>query len=488
MSRADLYGRPADVNHWVRRKVRAVRQSVRPMNSSSAADAIAHASIIVVACSGGSDSAAALLETRRLAPTAAVIACYVDHGVRPRASIDRDIAAVQAQAAAANARVVVAHLVWHARRAGRSESALRRARYRALREAAMRAGASVIVTGHHAGDVAEWVLIAMLRGSGIDGLASMPELRPVAKGIALARPLLRRSKDVLAKNVRRARLPVSIDETNAQPRYARNLVRSFLAAMSARGASPEKTLARSAALVAEDRMLLDTLVRAELDLARSSGAHDALDVSMLRSLPPAVLRRVVRMIVRDVAGTTADFSLIHCEAIAVAIRERRGGEFHAGKTKVLLSAGLLRVVRGQASHPRRVWGRPLRSAKRMSEAHPTADDDDTNTVRLRAASLPREPKFTIRRSAPGDTCIPSGRRHPVSLARFLAKEGVPREQRATVPLLCVDGRIAAAVGVRVMEPFAPHPGDPAVDVTWHPTALSGHIDSTDIFKMKHSSP
>jgi tRNA(Ile)-lysidine synthase len=455
------------------------------MNPSSAADAIARASIIVVACSGGSDSAAALIETRRLAPNAALIACYVDHGVRPRASIDRDIAAVQAQATAAGARGLIAHLVWHDRSARRSESTLRRARYRALREAAKRAGASVIVTGHHAGDVSEWVLIAMMRGSGIDGLASMPDLRPASNGIALARPLLRDSKDDLAERVRRARLPVSIDETNAQPRYVRNLVRSFLAAVSARGATPEKTLARSAALLAEDRTLLDTLVRAELDRARSSGARDALDASALRSMPPAVLRRVLRMFVREVARTMADFSLIHCESIVLAIRERRGGEFHAGKAKVLLSAGLLRVaVRGQATLAQRVSDAHP-TTKRVSDAHPNTD---MNTIRLRAASLPREPKFTIRRSAPGDTCIPSGRRNPISLARFLAKEGVPREQRASVPLLCVDGRIAAAVGVRVMEPFAPHSGDSSVEVTWHPRALSGHVDSTDIFKMKHSSP
>jgi len=460
------------------------------MNSSSAADAISRAAVIVVACSGGSDSAAALLETRRLASNADVTACYVDHGVRPRASIQRDIDAVRAQAAATGARVLIAHLVWRGVGTGRSESTLRRARYRALRTAAKRVGASLIVTGHHAGDVAEWVLIAMLRGSGIDGLASMPDLRPAAKGISLARPLLRETKYVLEQSVRRSRLPSSVDETNAQPRYSRNLVRSFLAAASARGATPEKTLARSAALLAEDRSLLETLVRAELDRARSPGAHDALDARTLRSMPAALLRRVVRMIVRDVCGTAVDFSLAHCEAIALAIRERRGGQFHAGAVKVLLSAGLLRVaprharvVLGQASLAHPLWGRPLWSAKRVSDAHPNTE----KTVRLRAASLPREPKFTVRRSEPGDTCVPSGRRNPVSLARFLAKEGVPREQRASVPLLCVDGRIAAAVGVRVMEPFAPHAGDVSVDVTWRPSALSGHADSTDIFKMKHSS-
>jgi tRNA(Ile)-lysidine synthase len=447
------------------------------MKSPSAAGAIAIAPIVAVACSGGSDSAAALLETRRLAPRAEVVACYVDHGARPRASIDRDIAAVRAQAHAVGARTLVAHLVWADPGAGASEATLRKARYRALSTMAKRVGASLIVTGHHAGDVAEWVLIAMMRGSGVDGLAVMPELRAVARGVTLVRPLLRESKSDLADAVRREHLPVSIDETNAQPRYARNVVRQFLAACSKGGASPEKTLARSAMLLADDRAALDALVRAELDRARSRGVRDALETRALREMPTAVLRRVVRMIVRDTAGAAIDFSLTHCEAIVRAIRARRGGQFHAGNARVLLSAGLLRVI----AHARR---------SRPSIARPKGSDEigPVHKVRLRAASVPAAPNLTLRHSVPGDTCVPSGRRNPVSLARFLAKEGVPRDQRASVPLLCVDGQIAAAIGIRVMEPFAPSPGEATVDITWRTGNLSGQANSTDIINMKHSSP
>ena len=109
-------------------------------------------------------------------------------------------------------------------------------------------------------------------------------------------------------------------------------------------------------------------------------------------------------------------------------------------------------------------------------------------MRIRAAAMPTSPNLTVRLSAPGDTCIPSGRKHPVSLARFLAKAGVPRDLRASVPLLCIDGRIAAAFGIRVMEPFAPIPGDETVDITWRPGTLSGHTESSDKINMKHSQP
>lgn len=442
------------------------------MKGSTPSGAIASASIIAVACSGGSDSAAALLETRWLAPRADVVACYVDHGVRPRASIDRDIAAVRAQATSVGARTLVAHLRLRTAGAGASEAVLRKARYSALAVMAKRVHASLIVTGHHGGDVAEWVLIAMMRGSGVDGLAVMPESRQIARGITLVRPLLRETKSSLEDAVRRMHLPVSVDETNAQPRYARNLVRTFLAAWSARGATPDRTLARSATLLAEDRAALDTLARTALDSARSRAVRGALRTGVLRTLTPALLRRVVRMIVRDVAGVSLDFSLAHCDAIVLAIRTGRGGEFHAGNAKVVLSAGLLRVT------PFKKW---VSDAQPGAMAHPP-------TVRLRAAAVPASPNFTVRLSVPGDTCVPSGRRNRVSLARFLAKEGVPRDLRASVPLLCIDGQIAAALGVRIMEPFSPVRGEATVDVTWKSAALPGHAEITDIFNMKRSPP
>jgi tRNA(Ile)-lysidine synthase len=465
------------------------------MDELSAAGAIAKAAAIAVACSGGTDSAAALIETRRLAPNADVIACYVDHDVRPRASIERDIAAVRAQAAAAGARTLVAHLRWADASAGASEATLRQARYRAFAAMAKRTGANVVVTGHHSGDSAEWILIAILRGSGVDGVAVMPELRTLADGVMLARPLLRETKSGLADLVRSRGLPSSFDETNAHPRYARTIVREFLTAWTLRGAAPEKTLARSARLLADDRAVLDALVRAELERARSRRVTGALDARALRAMPPAVLRRVVRMMVRDAAGSATDFSLAHCDAIVRAVRARRGGEFHAGKVSVILSAGLLRIRSAD------LYGRPADDKHRHytrsaddKHRHYTRSADDKHrhyrgsdhTVRIRAAAMPASPNLTVRLCIPGDTCIPSGRKHPVSLARFLAKAGVPRDLRASVPLLCVDGRIAAAIGVRVMEPFAPIPGDETVDITWRASTLSGQPESTDSINMKHS--
>jgi hypothetical protein len=77
----------------------------------------------------------------------------------------------------------------------------------------------------------------------------------------------------------------------------------------------------------------------------------------------------------------------------------------------------------------------------------------------------------IRQPRQGDACIPSGRSRPISLARFLGKSGVPTSGRRSVSLLCAGGRIAAVLGLRVMEQFKPKANKPVLEVGWHATDM-----------------
>ena len=83
------------------------------------------------------------------------------------------------------------------------------------------------------------------------------------------------------------------------------------------------------------------------------------------------------------------------------------------------------------------------------------------------AALRAAGDLELRIARAGDRCIPSGRTRAVSLARFLSKSGVPKPLRGTVPVLCAGGRIAAVLGVRVMEPYKPKGKGPQLEVGWH---------------------
>ena len=105
-----------------------------------------------------------------------------------------------------------------------SETVARRARYRWLREVQQRGGARYLVTAHHQDDQTETVLLRVLRGSGLAGLAGIPGR---GRG-GLVRPLLPFAKADLAEYAAARGLAVYDDPANRDPRHARSWVRTEL--------------------------------------------------------------------------------------------------------------------------------------------------------------------------------------------------------------------------------------------------------------------
>ena len=142
---------------------------------------------LVVATSGGPDSVAlaALLAPPASAIGATLELVHANAGLRPSAW--QDEAVVLSLGATLRARVVAISLP-----PGSSDEArLRDERYRALARAARALGATRILTAHHAADQTETVLLALLRGTGPQGLVGMAPERELEPGLQLVRPLLR---------------------------------------------------------------------------------------------------------------------------------------------------------------------------------------------------------------------------------------------------------------------------------------------------------
>jgi tRNA(Ile)-lysidine synthase len=437
---------------------------------------------VVVAASGGADSAAALLLTRAVAPHARLVACYVDHGLRPRASIARDLEAVRAQARASRAEVIVCRLARARGRVavGSPEERARSARYRALEATASRLGAATVISGHQRDDLVETSLLALARGSGIDGIAALRPKRALSKTVALARPLLWATKAECMAFVRAQGLAFSNDETNDDVRIPRNAVRELLERLGRTMPQASRNIARSAALLADDRALLEGMSLAALRQARAQASGE-LSTAALRRLPVSLLRRVVRAAVASIAGLR-DFSFVHCDAIARAIKLGRGGRYHAGPATVVLSSGKL-IVEPKAQAQRQTASvipvdltrlpvtlvtlsgtAELKVARRRSSRNGRALELDFDQLLMAGDVQLRAPRQ-------GDTCIPSGRHRPVSLARFLAKAGVASTRRPNAAVLCAGGRIAAVLGVRVMEPFRAVAGKRVLQAAWRPADI-----------------
>jgi tRNA(Ile)-lysidine synthase len=209
---------------------------------------IAAGSTIVVATSGGPDSVvlAALLDRIGRADGFAVVFGHVNHGTRPSAWQDECVALSLGARLARPVRIAAVNV-------RDDEASLRTARYDALAAIARDCGADAIATAHTAEDQTETVLLALFRGTGLDGLAGMPPRRPLTAGIDLVRPLLRVTRAEIRDELYRLALPYAIDPSNADARYKRNALRGRLDDLRADFPDLDAAVARCAEIVRAER-------------------------------------------------------------------------------------------------------------------------------------------------------------------------------------------------------------------------------------------
>lgn len=253
------------------------RPAVRAAHSAELAPWLARCrfpppgTVVTAAVSGGPDSLALL--TLAQAAGLDVTAVHVDHGLRPGSGDEAAVVGVVAARLGARFRAVRVHLT----PGGDLEARARSARYAAL--------PPDVMTGHTADDVAETMVLNLMRGAGLDGLAAMQPSRPGHPGRPL-RPLLAlRRSDTLAVCAT-AGIEALTDPSNADPHFRRNRVRAEVLPLLAEVAGRDvvAVLARQAALLADDAVLLDEL----------AAAVDPTDAAALTAAPRALARRAVR--------------------------------------------------------------------------------------------------------------------------------------------------------------------------------------------------
>jgi tRNA(Ile)-lysidine synthase len=246
---------------------------------------------VAVALSGGADSAALLhllAAVARDEPRLRLRALHVDHGLQAAAAALRDAAVAAAARCGVSLEVIDARI--EPAPAVGVEAAARAARYAAL--ARVLAPGEVLVTAHHREDQAETLLLQLLRGAGLRGLAAMPELAPLGAG-RLARPLLAVERATLVAYAAEHALPCVDDPMNADPRFDRAYLRHELwPRLVARWPAAATTLARTARHAADAQQLIDAGADRDLQPLARDGA---LAVPGLLALPrvrrDAALRR-----------------------------------------------------------------------------------------------------------------------------------------------------------------------------------------------------
>ncbi len=315
---------------------------------------------VLVAMSGGVDSTVLLhgLHALREPLGLKLSVGHVNHGLRPDA--EQDVEAVRAHARALDLPIALERVEPGRLRRGRAsqarptlQEASRRARYDALHRMAAELGAERIATAHTLDDQAETVLLRLLRGSGPEGLAGIPERSPDGR---VVRPLLGVSRAEVLAFARARRIAWREDPSNASPRFARSRLRTQWLPGLAAAFNPRLLRAVADLAEAQRRELewLERLVDREAE-ARFVEEGDTLriDVKDWEALPEALQRRLARRALRRCGGGR-DVSRTHLLRVSAFLRHGRPG----GRLELPGGRWLVREKGGFRLGPRVLLGSP----------------------------------------------------------------------------------------------------------------------------------
>jgi tRNA(Ile)-lysidine synthase len=330
---------------------RAAREQVRRALSAAAErlpDVFAPGARLVVGYSGGQDSTCLLDGLNRSRLRLDLLAAHVDHALR--ADSARAAEQVEAAAAAIGVSCEVRRVDVAGYRRGLPawsvQQAARAARYQVLASVAHSFDARALLVAHTADDQAETVLLNLLRGSGLSGLAGMaldetlhpgelgPPLAEVSSDIQtarsrLVRPLLNvRRATTLAYCAERG-LSVIEDASNQSRDYARNRVRlDLLPALERFNPAIREVLARTADLASEDAAALDALVANLFGTIASSQQPGTVefDMGLWRAQPRALQRRLLRRAIATLVGGLVDVRAAPVEDALRVLRSKTTGQ------------------------------------------------------------------------------------------------------------------------------------------------------------------
>lgn len=213
---------------------------------------------LVLAVSGGPDSIALMWLVARwrgaLSRGPCLLAVTIDHGLRPESA--REARQVKRLAHALGVPHRTIRWTGEKPKSG-VPAAARAARYRLLATVARQSGASHVLTAHTRDDQAETLLMRLLRGSGINGLAAMAR-ESEREGVLIARPFLNISKAQLIATLRKAGIGYADDPTNRDVSFTRPRIRAVIESLAAEGGDA-RNLARLASRLARANAAIEVL-------------------------------------------------------------------------------------------------------------------------------------------------------------------------------------------------------------------------------------
>lgn len=313
------------------------------------------------------------------------------------------------------------------------EAAARAARYAAL--AALMQPGDVLVTAHHQDDQAETVLLNLLRGAGVEGIAAMRGLEDFGTLGLLWRPLLQLPRAALHDYAQQHGLQWIEDPHNTDPRYARSFLRAdILPRLKARWPQAVELLARAASNCADTADLIEQWTALDL---QNVADGETLSVSALLRLDQQRMQNLLRQHLRCLTGYAPsrdqllriERELLRAKPDAVPLLRIGNHELRRYRDQLCFFAAPLPVAPGTFQLP---WD------GRGSIQLPTGCGE------LQAPQRAKTVQLTIRAARGSERLKLAAGRPSRTLKNLFQEAGVPPWVRQRMPLIYADDELVCA--------------------------------------------
>lgn len=423
--------------------------------------AIADAPQILVGLSGGMDSIFLLTLLTEQVDCKLIQAVHINHGLSDNADQWQQFAQDYCHQLGVDFYAEKIQLV----ATGEGiEAAARKARYGVFARRLKNKG--LLFLAHHADDQVETVLYRLLRGSGVKGLAGMPESRPLGAG-QLIRPLLAYSKETIQREAVDRDLKWIEDESNLDDRFDRNYIRNHIVPVVAkRWPDYPQRVMNSAGLCDQAEKLSKDLALEDLtDLdGLKERAGWSISIDSLAELSVLRQKNLLRYW-SEINNLTAPSSKIINEILSSVVSARQDASpeivwqsqcWARFQNRLYLLIHSHRQIQQDSSIS---WD--------MQDELLLADGSQL-TVKLSKGKglVVSTDSIEVRYRQGGERCKPEGRAHSSSLKKMLLEYQLPPWLRDRVPLFYIQNELVAVGDLWVCEGWRAKPDETGIELNW----------------------
>lgn len=359
------------------------------------------------------------------------------------------------------------------------EEAGRILRYQFLSRTAREHGFNKIALGHQKEDTAETFLINILRGSGPQGLSSIPPKRGI-----FIRPLINLNRSDIECFIRSESMEHIIDSSNMDPKFLRNRIRHYLIPFLASEYNPEivEILNRTAEILRDEQIWLDSLTGKLFERTRvqSDDANIRLSIPELLKMPIAAARRIIRKSVLEIKGNLNGVGFTHMDAVFELINNNKCEKEldFPGPVRIKREKDILVIIRRknrgrvkrQPDHfdrqlcafEYRIMGPQTLYIKETDQCIQLSELSSTEILELKKSNFqnvnPREAymdmasigyPLVVRSFRSGDHFSPLGLSGFQKLKKFFINNKLPSSERKKIPILEFSEKIVWVAGYRI---------------------------------------